>query len=75
MREMLSLTSAIMGKGPGKDVALINDGRFSARIGTRARTLPVSRPRPLKRRVSLSPQRSAGRGPGRGVTPENTKPD
>jgi len=29
MREMLSITSAIMGKGLGKDVALITDGRFS----------------------------------------------
>ncbi|HYV26247.1 MAG TPA: dihydroxy-acid dehydratase, partial [Candidatus Eisenbacteria bacterium] len=28
-REMLSPTSAIMGKGLGKDVALITDGRFS----------------------------------------------
>ncbi|MCI5107744.1 MAG: dihydroxy-acid dehydratase [Pseudomonadales bacterium] len=29
MREMLSPTSAIMGKGMGNDVALITDGRFS----------------------------------------------
>jgi dihydroxy-acid dehydratase len=29
MREMLSPTSAIMGEGLGKDVALITDGRFS----------------------------------------------
>jgi dihydroxy-acid dehydratase len=29
MREMLSPTSAIMGKGLGKDIALITDGRFS----------------------------------------------
>lgn len=29
MREMLSITSAIMGKGLGKSVALITDGRFS----------------------------------------------
>ena len=29
MREMLSPTSAISGKGLGKDVALITDGRFS----------------------------------------------
>ncbi|WP_248914200.1 dihydroxy-acid dehydratase [Pseudomonas moorei] len=29
MREMLSPTSALMGKGLGKDVALITDGRFS----------------------------------------------
>jgi dihydroxy-acid dehydratase len=29
MREMLSPTSAIMGKGLGKEVALITDGRFS----------------------------------------------
>ena len=29
MREMLSPTSAIMGQGLGKDVALITDGRFS----------------------------------------------
>ena len=29
MREMLSPTSAIMGKGLGKNVALITDGRFS----------------------------------------------
>ena len=29
MREMLSPTSAIMGKGLGKSVALITDGRFS----------------------------------------------
>jgi dihydroxy-acid dehydratase len=29
MREMLSPTSAIMGKGLGADVALITDGRFS----------------------------------------------
>ena len=29
MREMLSPTSAIMGKGLGSDVALITDGRFS----------------------------------------------
>ncbi len=29
MREMLSPTSAIMGKGLGRDVALITDGRFS----------------------------------------------
>jgi len=29
MREMLAPTSAIMGKGLGKDVALITDGRFS----------------------------------------------
>src|SRR5437870_2069268 len=29
MREMLSPTSAIMGKGLGKDVAVITDGRFS----------------------------------------------
>ena len=29
MREMLSPTSAIMGKGIGKDVAFLTDGRFS----------------------------------------------
>jgi len=29
MREMLSPTSAVMGRGMGKDVALITDGRFS----------------------------------------------
>ncbi len=29
MREMLSPTSAIMGKGLGSDVALMTDGRFS----------------------------------------------
>ena len=29
MREMLSPTSAVMGKGLGDDVALITDGRFS----------------------------------------------
>ena len=29
MREMLTPTSAIMGKGLGNDVALITDGRFS----------------------------------------------
>ena len=29
MREMLSPTSAIMGKGLGQDIALITDGRFS----------------------------------------------
>ncbi len=29
MREMLAPTSAVMGKGMGKDVALITDGRFS----------------------------------------------
>ena len=29
MREMLSPTSAIMGKGLGKDVAFLTDGRFS----------------------------------------------
>ncbi|CAL1239875.1 dihydroxy-acid dehydratase [Candidatus Methylocalor cossyra] len=29
MREMLSPTSAVMGKGMGRDVALITDGRFS----------------------------------------------
>ena len=29
MREMLSITGAIMGKGLGQDVALITDGRFS----------------------------------------------
>src|SRR5436190_2857861 len=29
MREMLSPTSAIMGRGLGHDVALITDGRFS----------------------------------------------
>ena len=29
MREMLSPTSAIMGKGLGQEVALITDGRFS----------------------------------------------
>lgn len=29
MREMLAPTSAIMGQGLGKDVALITDGRFS----------------------------------------------
>ena len=29
MREMLSPTGAIMGKGLGEDVALITDGRFS----------------------------------------------
>ena len=29
MREMLSPTSAVMGKGLGSDVALITDGRFS----------------------------------------------
>ena len=29
MREMLAPTSAIMGKGLGRDVALITDGRFS----------------------------------------------
>ena len=29
MREMLSPTAAIMGKGLGKEVALITDGRFS----------------------------------------------
>jgi dihydroxy-acid dehydratase len=33
MREMLGPTSAIMGLGLGKDVALITDGRFSG--GTR----------------------------------------
>src|SRR5213078_3012297 len=29
MREMLSPTSAIMGRGLGKEVALVTDGRFS----------------------------------------------
>ena len=29
MREMLSPTSAIMGKGLGQEIALITDGRFS----------------------------------------------
>ncbi|OGG15414.1 dihydroxy-acid dehydratase [Candidatus Gottesmanbacteria bacterium RIFCSPHIGHO2_02_FULL_39_11] len=29
MREMLSVTSAVMGKGLGEDIALITDGRFS----------------------------------------------
>ena len=29
MREMLSITSAIMGAGLGKTIALITDGRFS----------------------------------------------
>ena len=29
MREMLSPTSAVMGKGLGKDIALVTDGRFS----------------------------------------------
>ena len=29
MREMLSPTSAVMGRGLGKEVALITDGRFS----------------------------------------------
>ena len=29
MREMLSITSAIMGRGLGKSIALITDGRFS----------------------------------------------
>jgi dihydroxy-acid dehydratase len=29
MREMLAPTSAVMGKGLGKDVAFITDGRFS----------------------------------------------
>ena len=29
MREMLSPTGAIMGRGLGQDVALITDGRFS----------------------------------------------
>jgi dihydroxy-acid dehydratase len=29
MREMLSPTSAVMGKGLGKEVALVTDGRFS----------------------------------------------
>jgi dihydroxy-acid dehydratase len=29
MREMLAPTSAVVGKGLGKDVALITDGRFS----------------------------------------------
>ena len=29
MREMLTPTSAVMGRGLGKDVALITDGRFS----------------------------------------------
>ncbi len=29
MREMLSITSAIMGRGLGKNIALITDGRFS----------------------------------------------
>ena len=29
MREMLGPTSAVMGRGLGKDVALITDGRFS----------------------------------------------
>ena len=29
MREMLAPTSAVMGKGLGRDVALITDGRFS----------------------------------------------
>src|SRR4029077_20010642 len=31
MREMLSPTGAIMGKGLGQEVALITDGRFSGR--------------------------------------------
>ena len=29
MREMLSPTSAVMGRGLGKEVALVTDGRFS----------------------------------------------
>ena len=29
MREMFSITAAIMGKGLGKSIALITDGRFS----------------------------------------------
>ena len=44
MREMLSPTSAIMGRGLGKDVALITDGRFSA-AGRTVLWWGTSRPR------------------------------
>ena len=44
MREMLSPTSAIMGKGLGKDVALITDGRFSG--GSHGFVVVISLPRP-----------------------------
>src|SRR5437879_1889199 len=36
---------------------------------------PSHAPRPSQRVADLSPQRSAGRGPGRGVAYRNTKPD
>jgi len=38
MREMLSPTAAIMGKGLGKEVALITDGRFGRQPWLRGRT-------------------------------------
>src|SRR5207248_7084641 len=39
MREMLSPTSAIMGKGLGKDVALITEDRKSTRLNSSHRTI------------------------------------
>ena len=53
MREMLSPTSAIMGKGLGKDVALITDGRFSRRHAT-ASSSATSRRKPTSAARSRS---------------------
>ena len=46
MREMLAPTSAISGKGLGKNVALITDGRFSG--GRTALSSATSRRRPMR---------------------------
>ena len=56
MREMLGVTSALMGAGLGDSVALVTDGRFSGRD-------PRLHGRP--RRARSVPRRSAGGGPRR----------
>ena len=52
MREMLSPTSAIVGIGRDRDVALLTDGRFSG--GSKGRRSDISRRR--RRREVPSPQ-------------------
>ena len=54
MREMLSPTSAVMGKGLGKDVALITDGRFSG--GTHGFVVGHITPEALTRCPATNPQ-------------------
>jgi len=67
MPEMLTPTSAIMGAGLGKDVALMTDGRFSG--GSHGSSSATSAPRPRK----AGPSRSYTMATSSPSTPRRTR--